>query len=69
MAVQSAHRRVEREQALNYIIGSVHKSIGPNQVTLFIYFLFYFFVQYRLTNFLIHELKGERGVSVRFGSA
>jgi len=31
VAVQNAHRRVEREQALNFIIGQVHKSIGPNQ--------------------------------------
>lgn len=31
VAVQNAHRRVEREEALNYIIGEVHRSIGPNQ--------------------------------------
>lgn len=31
LAVQNAHRRVEREQALNYILGEVNKSIGAAQ--------------------------------------
>lgn len=31
IAVQNAYKRVEREQALNYILGEVNKSIGPNQ--------------------------------------
>lgn len=34
VAVQSAYKRLEREQALNYIIGEVNKSIGPAQVSL-----------------------------------
>ena len=32
VAVQSAYKRLEREQAINYIIGEVNKSIGPAQV-------------------------------------
>lgn len=35
LAVQSAQRRVEKEQALNYILGEVHKSIGANQVNIY----------------------------------
>lgn len=31
VAVQSAFKRLEREQAINYIIGEANKSIGPNQ--------------------------------------
>ena len=32
VAVQGVYKRLERDQAINYIIGEVHKSIGPNQV-------------------------------------
>jgi F-type H+-transporting ATPase subunit b len=32
VAVQTAFKRLEREQAINYIIGQVNKSIGPAQV-------------------------------------
>lgn len=31
VALQNVHRRVEKEQAINYILDGVHKSIGPNQ--------------------------------------
>jgi len=31
VAVQGVYKRLEREQAINYIISEVHKSIGPNQ--------------------------------------
>jgi F-type H+-transporting ATPase subunit b len=32
VAVQNVYKRVEREQAINYILGEVNKSIGANQV-------------------------------------
>lgn len=31
VSVQGVYKRLEREQAINYIIDGVHKSIGPNQ--------------------------------------
>jgi len=31
VSVQSVHRRLEKDQAINYIINEVNKSIGPNQ--------------------------------------
>jgi len=31
VSVQGVFKRLERDQAINYIIGEVHKSIGPNQ--------------------------------------
>lgn len=32
VALQNAYRRVEREQAISYILDGVNKSIGPAQV-------------------------------------
>ena len=34
VAVQGVYKRLEREQAINYIINEAHKSIGPNQVNI-----------------------------------
>lgn len=32
VSVQGVYKRLERDQAINYIIGEVNKSIGPNLV-------------------------------------
>lgn len=34
VSVQSVYKRLEREQAINYIIGGVNKSIGPALVNI-----------------------------------
>lgn len=33
LAIQNVYKRLEKEQAINYILGNVNKSIGANQVS------------------------------------